>query len=171
MGISKKALVNKWFLYAVALLPLCFLDGMVLGRIDFFGSRPFLFPLAVSLVAIWEGIPAGAGYGLYVGLFSSFLKHGLSGSFIFLFSLFGALVGLAFRHGIKQGFTDCLVGSGLALCSLSLLRMLYHAIIDGASFFSLFLISGPELLWSLLFFPLVYGIYRLVYRRVSKGAL
>jgi hypothetical protein len=161
----------KWFLYAAALLPVCILDGAVFGRIDFLGIRPFLFPLAVSVVAIFEGITAGAGYGLYAGLLASLLGHGPKGSFIFLFSLLGLLVGYAFRYGIQQSFVACLIGSMGALAAFSFVRMIFHAIKDGASFFALCRISGPEFFWSLAFFPFVYGIYRLVFRRVGGPSL
>lgn len=167
MGISRQNSVYKWLLYAAALLPFCFLDGVVFGRIDFLGSRPFLLPLAVSVVAILEGVTAGAGYGLYAGLLASLLGHGSKGVFIFLLSLLGVLVGYAFRYGLQQTFTGCLLGSMVALCALSLIRVLFHALKDGATFFALFRISASEVLWSLAFFPLVYAIYRLVYRRVG----
>ena len=158
---------KKWFLYAAALLPLVLLEGFIFTRIDFMGSRPFLLPLAVSVVAILEGVTAGAGYGLYVGLPAALLGHGSQGSFIFLLSLLGALLGFLFRSGMEQRFLSCLIASTGALFALSLLRMGFHTIKDGASFVSMFRITAPELLWSLAFFPLVYGIYRMVSRRVA----
>lgn len=168
MSISQYSSIYKWLLYAIALLPLCILDGMILGQVDFPGGRPFLFPLAVSLVAILEGLTAGAFYGLYVGLFASLFNHGYSGNFIFILSFLGILVGFVFRFHIGQHFIPCLIGSIGALCALSLLRILFHVLVDGTSFVALIHISAPELLWSLAFFPLIYGLYYSVYLKVNR---
>lgn len=166
MGISGQTLY-KWLFYGVALLPFCILDGVVFGRIDFYGSRPFLFPIAVAVVAISEGVTFGTGYGLYVGLFASLLGHGLNGIFIFLFSLMGFLVGYLFRFGIQQSFLACLIGSMGALLVFTLVRLIFYAIKDGAALSALLRISGTEFLWSLVFFPLIYWIFHLVHRRVG----
>lgn len=160
----KRPTVWKWLFYGAALLPLCLLDGLVFGRIAFWGAKPFLLPFAVSLVAIWEGAVAGAVYGIYVGYLASLLGHGVHTSFLFLFSLLGFLVGSVLHN--NAGFLSCLLLSMTALFGLCLVRMVFHTVWDEASFFSLFRITGPELLWSFLFFPLVYGLYRWVSRRV-----
>lgn len=148
-----------WASNALAFLPLLLLQGLVFPRLPFPGAHPFLLPLAVAMVSVREGASAGAGYGLFVGLFSVLLGEGPA--MIFLFSLLGAVLGLIFRYGLQRDFWGCLLGSILALSLLDLLRMSALVIRDGASFFGLLSIALPELLWSILFFPLVFFLYYL----------
>lgn len=167
----RQRFVEDWLFYALALLPLVLLDGLVLGRVSFYGARPHLLPLAVILVAIWEGATAGAAYGLYAGFFASLLGHGTKGSFLFLLSLLGLGVGYLYRKGMERDFFGCFLGAMASLFALNLLRMAYYSSQYGAAFFSLFAIAVPELLWSMVFFPLVYGLYKLAQRGAGGRAL
>lgn len=162
---------RQWGAYALALLPLLFLEGLVFWRISFPLAHPFLLPFAISMVSSREGVIAGAGYGLLVGFFALLLGHG--SSMLFLCSLVGAVVALLFERGLQQGFFGCLFGGMVSSLLLALLRMLRLSLWKGASFWDLMSIAAPEFLWSLLFFPLVYGLYLLPARRVrvSKGGL
>lgn len=162
---------RHWCAYALALLPILLLEGFVFWRIPFPFAHPFLLPFAIALVSSREGIVGGAGYGLFVGLFALLLGHG--GSMLFLCSLVGAGVSLLFALGLQQNIWGCFLGAMAGSLLLALLRMLTISLLTGAFFFSLFPIALSEFLWSLPFFPLVYGIYSLPARRTSypKGGL
>lgn len=151
--------MKTWAGYALAFLPLLVLQGLVFPRLHFPSATPLLLPLCVAMLAVREGTSAGAGYGLFVGFFAMLLGEG--SSMIFLFSLLGAGIGVIFRYGLQRDFFGCFLGSILALSLLALLRMSALAIRDGASFFALLPIAASELLWSMLFFPLVFFLYYL----------
>jgi len=160
--MQRQRFLNTWAGYALALLPLLLLQGLVFPRLPFPGAVPFLLPLAVAMLAVREGPSAGAGYGIFVGFFAVLLGEGTA--MIFFLSLLGALLGLLFRYGLQRDFWGCFLGSFLALSLLALLRISALVIRDGASFFALVRIAIPELLWSMLFFPLVFFLYHLAGR-------
>ena len=53
----------KWFRYALALLPVWWLDAYLLSRWPVWGVTPVLLPVAVAAVSVLEGISGGAGFG------------------------------------------------------------------------------------------------------------
>lgn len=162
---------RHWGAYALALLPLLLLEALLFWRIPFPLAHPFLLPFAIAMVASREGICAGAGYGLFVGLCAMLLGHG--SSMLFLCSLVGCVIALLFARGLQQGFWGSFLGGMAALLLLSLLRMLTLALFRGLPFLALCSIAFPEFFWSLPFFPLVYVIYLLPARRTHycKGGL
>lgn len=157
--------------YALALLPLLLLEGLLLWRLPFPSAHPFLLPLALSMVSSREGILGGAGYGLFVGFFAMLLGHGIG--MLFFCSLVGTIVAYLFERGLQQGFLGCLLGGMVSCLLLALLRMLTLIILHGTSLFALSDLAFAEFLWTLPCFPLVYGLYLLPARRVrySKGGL
>ena len=66
--MTRRDQTHKWFVYALALIPVWLLDEFVLNRIPLFGVIPMLLPLAVVAVAVLEGSVAGAGFGMAVGI-------------------------------------------------------------------------------------------------------
>lgn len=168
--MNRQGFVHKWLPYGLALLPLLILELFVFPHVPFPWARPFLLPIAVAMVGLFEGISAGAAYGLLTGALAAALGQG--SAMLFFCALVGAGVGYVFRYGLQQNFFGALLAAISACTALSLLRMLLLFLRDGASFFAPFRIAGPELLWSICFFPLIYGLYCLARsrgRRVSKG--
>mgnify|MGYP000712518133 CR=1 FL=1 len=53
--MTRRDQIHKWFVYALALIPVWLLDEFVLNRIPLFGVIPMLLPLAVVAVAVLEG--------------------------------------------------------------------------------------------------------------------
>ena len=66
--MTRRDQIHKWFVYALALVPVWLLDEFVLNRVPLFGVVPMLLPLTVVAVAVLEGSGAGGGFGLAVGL-------------------------------------------------------------------------------------------------------
>ena len=65
--MTRRDQTHKWFVYALALIPVWLLDEFVLNRIPLFGVIPMLLP--------WRGgggraggSVAGAGFGMAVGI-------------------------------------------------------------------------------------------------------
>ena len=62
--MTRQDFLIKWGVYALALVPVWFLELFVLNRFPLFGVAPMLLPLAAVCVAVLEGTTAGAGFGL-----------------------------------------------------------------------------------------------------------
>ena len=68
--------VRKWTIYALALLPVWWLEVYVLNRFPVLGVVPMLRPVAAVTVAVLEGTVAGAGFGLGVGILCDAVYYG-----------------------------------------------------------------------------------------------
>jgi cell shape-determining protein MreD len=163
--------IKKWLLYGIALVPVWFLETLVLRRLPVWGVFPVLLPLAAAAVAALEGAVAGAGFGLAVGILCDAVYYGQAGGMTAGLALAGAAVGLVSQYGLRQNYWGFLLCSGGVLAALNLFRVLSRLLDGTASLLPLLKVAVPETLWSLVFTPVVYLIFRRVHRRVRRTSL
>lgn len=164
--MARRDFILKWLLYAIALFPVLLLEVYIFPRIPIFGIVPSLFPIAAVAVAMLEGPVAGAGFGLFVGILSDALTPGTPGAMIFFLAFLGYATGIASRYGISQNMLGCLICSSSALFLINLLRIIISLFRGTASLWRLLAVAFPEILISLVFLPLIYGIFLWVFQRV-----
>jgi cell shape-determining protein MreD len=169
--MTRQDQIIKWLVYALGLLPVWVLDAFVLGRYPLLGVRPNLLPLAVVAVAVLEGATAGAGFGLGVGLVWALGYPGASGGMVLFLVLAGALCGAAAQYALTQGFAGCLLCSAGTLAALEGLHLLWGLFIQEAAAAVLLEVAGKEFLWTLVWTPVVYLIFRFVFRKVGLDRL
>ena len=161
----------KWLAYTLALLPVWFLESFVLSGFPLFGVKPMLLPLCAVAVATLEGALAGAGFGLGVGLLFDAAVAGTPGAMIFLMTLLGFGVGLLAQYVLRQDFVGCFLCAVLALCLIDGLRIALRLLRGVAPAGVLLTLAGKEILWSLCFTPVIYLLFRWVFRRVPKATV
>ena len=147
------------------------LSLFVLPRIPIFGTIPALLPVAAITVAVLEGPAGGAGFGLFVGILADALIPGIPGTMTFALSFLGGGCGAAARYGVRQNLMGCLICSGGSLVLINLVRVVYLLLNGTAAFIPLLLTAIGEIFWSLVFLPLVYGIFLWVFHRVPKATV
>ena len=160
---------HKWLGYLIGLFPVWLLDGYVLSRFPLFGTIPNLLPAAVVAVGLLEGAMAGAGFGLGVGIL--WVLEGGGGGLILGMTVAGLLCGVAVQSGLKPTFPSYLFSCVLLLLSLGAVRLLWGTINRIAAPQLLLEVALSEFCSSLIWTPLVYGIFRLVYDRVGGDRL
>ncbi len=168
--MTRRDFVLKWLLYALALLPVLVLNLYVFPRFPLRGTIPTLLPLAAITVAVLEGPAGGAGFGLFVGILSDALIPGLSGPMTFVLCFLGLLAGIAARYGVRQNLLGCLICSSTSLFLINLIKVLFALIRSYAPLLTLTKVVVPEIIWSLVFLPLIYVIFLWVYRRVPQAS-
>lgn len=168
--MTRRDFLIKWLLYALALLPILVLNVYLLPWFPVFGIIPTLLPVAAVTVAVLEGPAGGAGFGLFVGILSDALIPGLPGAMTLGITLLGIAAGTAARYGVRQNLTGCLICSFAALTVIALFRVAAFLLAGRAPLLSLLAVALPEIVLSLLFTPLVYVIFRWVYRRVPQAS-
>ena len=166
--MTRSDFLIKWGVYALALLPVWFLELFVLNRFPVLGVTPMLLPLAAVAVAVLEGAVAGAGYGLFVGVVCDAVYFSAHGSMTLGLCLLGLLAGVLAQYALRQSLAGCLVCSALALVLLDALRISAFLLRGVASLPALLRVAGPEVLWSMAFVIPVYFLYRWVFCRVPK---
>ncbi len=164
--MTRRDFILKWLLYALALLPVLLLEIYIFPWIPIFGIIPSLLPIAAITVAMLEGPVAGAGFGLFVGILSDALTGGTPGTMILFLAILGYAAGIASRYGIHQNMLGCLICSASALFFINLLRIIHSLFRGTASLWRLLAVAFPEILISLVFLPLIYGIFLWVFHRV-----
>lgn len=166
--MTRRDFLIKWLVYTLALLPILILTLYVFPWIPIFGTIPALFPVAAITVAVLEGPVGGAGFGLFVGILSDALIPGIPGTMTFALCFLGACAGAAARYGVRQNMVGCLICSTGAMLMINLIRVIYLLLRDAAPLGILLSTSLAEIFWSLVFLPLIYGIFLWVFRRVPK---
>ena len=163
--------IHKWFFYALGLFPVWVLDAYVLNRITLFGIIPMLLPLAVVSVAVLEGAYAGAGFGLAVGLLWELSYPGGFGGLVFGMALAGMVTGAVTQYALSQTFLSCLLCSAGVLAVLDGLQLVRALFIRLDTLDVLLQVAVPEVLVSLCWTPVVYLMFRFVFRRVGGSRL
>lgn len=169
--MTRQDQIYKWFIYALGLLPVWVLDAFILGRYPLYGTRPALLPLAAVAVAVLEGAGPGARFGLCVGLLWELGYAGGTGGKVLFLALAGALVGSAAQYALTQGFLGCLLCSAATLSVLEGLRVFWGVFSQAAPLSVLAGIAGRELVWTLMWTPLVYLIFYKIFQKVGLDRL
>ena len=169
--MTRRDLIHKWLVYALGLLPLWLLDDYILPRYPLFGVTPMLLPVAAAAVAVLEGAYAGAGFGLAVGLLWELAYPGGFGGLVFGMALAGMITGAVSQYALSQSFLSCLLCSAGVLGVLDGLRILRILFLQAETLDVLLRIAVPEIALSLCWTPVVYWIFRRIYRRVGGTKL
>ena len=130
-----------------------------------------LLPLCAIAVATLEGATAGAGFGLGVGLLFDAMVPSVPGAMILVTALLGLGAGLLAQYVLRQDLVGCFLCSVLALLAIDALRIGSRLLSGTASLGAMLTVAGREILWSLCFVPLVYLVFRWVFRRVPKATV
>ena len=157
--MTRRDQIYKWCIYALGLFPIWVLDAFVLSRYPLLGITPTLLPLAVS------------AFGLAVGLLWTLAYPGSSSLLVFGMALAGFLVGIVSQYALNQNFLGCLICSAAVLAVQEVVRLLAGLFTQIAPIQSLLQVAVPEFLWSLCWMPLVYLIFRSIFRRVGGTRL
>lgn len=160
--------IHKWLIYTLGLFLVWVLDAQILNRLPILGTIPMLLPLAVVSVAVLEGAYAGAGFGLAVGLLWELSYPGGFGGLVFGMALAGMATGAISQYALSQSFLSCLLCSAGVLGALDGLRILF---LQAETLDVLLRIAVPEVILSLCWTPVVYWIFRRIYRRVGGTKL
>ena len=169
--MTRRDLIHKWLVYALGLLPVWLLDAYILPRYPLYGTVPTLLPLAVASVSVLEGAYAGTGFGLAVGLLWELAYPGGFGGLVFFLALAGMAMGAVSQYALSQSFPGCLICSAGVLGLLGLLRVARGLLTNLAGLPQLLQVAVPEFLWSLVWTPLVWLLFRFLYNRVGGTRL
>ena len=169
--MTRRNLIHKWSVYGVGLVLVWLLDGCILPRYPLFGTIPMLLPLAATAVAVLEGAYGGAGFGMAVGLVWELAYPGGFGGLVFGMAAAGLAAGSASQYILSQSYPGCLICSCGVLLGLEALRLFRGVVTDTAAFGAMLPVAGAELALSLAWSPVIYLLFRSIYRRVGGTRL
>ena len=169
--VTRRNLLHKWSVYALGLLLVWVLDAYILPRYPVFGISPMLLPLAAAAVAVLEGAHAGAGFGMGVGLLWALAYPGGYGSRVFLLSLMGMASGALCQYALSQSLAGCMLCAAGVVALLDLQQIFRLLLADLADLPALLQVAAPEWLLTMLWTPVIYVIFRAIFRRVGGTKL
>lgn len=169
--MTRRDFIHKWLVYALGLLPVWLLDAYILPRYPLYGASPMLLPLAAAAVSVLEGAYSGTGFGLGVGLLWEAAYPGGFGGLVFFLALAGMAMGAVSQYALSQTFVGCLICAAGTVGLLELLRIARGLLTNAAPLSALLEAAAPEFLWSLAWTPLVWLLFRAVYRKVGGTKL
>ena len=169
--MTRRNLIHKWSVYGLGLVLVWLLDGCILPRYPLFGTIPMLLPLAATAVAVLEGAYGGAGFGMAVGLVWELAYPGGFGGLVFGMAAAGLAAGSASQYILSQSYPGCLICSCGVLLRLEALRLFRGVVTDTAAFGAMLPVAGAELALSLAWSPVIYLLFRSIYRRVGGTRL
>ncbi|MPM19821.1 hypothetical protein SDC9_66247 [bioreactor metagenome] len=161
----------KWLGYGLTLIPVWILERLILSRFPLFGVIPVLLPFAAVVVGMMEGMQAGAGFGLATGLLCDMLYYGTNGGMTVGVTLLGAAAGLAAYRGLRQNLPGCMLCCAAALLIIDAFRVLFRVLFHSVPLGPLIRVALLETVWSLVFAPAVYFLFRATYRKVGGTTL
>lgn len=168
--MTRQDWLYKWFSYALALLGVWWLDAYVLSRFPVFGVTPVLLPVAVTAVGVLEGVSGGAGFGLGVGLLWA-AYPGSQGGRVLLLTLMGMFTGALAQYALAQTLLGCVLCSAVALAVMELVQVAEELFFLRAQLWPALCTALPQLLWTLCWVPVVYGMFYRVFVRVGGDRL
>jgi len=169
--VTRWNLFVKWLAYGLTLIPVWILESLILNRIPLFGVIPVLLPFAAVMVGMMEGMQAGAGFGLATGILCDMIYYGTNGSMTIGVTLLGAAAGLAAHRGLRQNLPGCMLCCAAALIITDMFRVLHRFLFHSVPLGPLLKVALLETVWSLVFAPAVYFLFRMTYRRVGGTTL
>ncbi len=169
--MTRGNLIHKWLVYALGVIPVWLLDAYILPRLPVFGVTPMLLPLAVVTVAVLEGAFAGTGFGLGVGLLWEAGYPGGFGGLVLGMAVAGMASGALSQYALRQSYPGSLICAAGTLAALDGLRIFRALLTNSAPLSALLQVAVPECLLSLAWSPVVWLIFRKIFRRVGGTRL
>ncbi len=169
--MTRRDQIHKWLIYSLGLLPVWLLDAYILPRYPIAGISPMLLPLAAAAVAVLEGVYAGTGFGMGIGLLWELTYPGGFGGLVFGMALAGMLMGAVSQYALSQSFPGCLICSAGILAALDGLRIARGLLVHAAQLSELLQVAVPEFLYSLVWTPLIWLLFRTIFNKVGGTKL
>ena len=152
--MSRRDTIWKWVFYTAGVLLLLLLQGLALDHISLLHVHPYLPPVMVAVLAMFEGAYGGMGVALAMGLLFDLTQPGLIPCFHILAFFLAALAAAA----VAMGLAALVITNGLQI-----LLMTYQ---QGVAFSAASSLAGREILVTLPLTVLVYLPFRWVRRRI-----
>lgn len=160
----------KWLIYALGVLAVWMAETLFLNRLPLFGVIPVLLPLAAVAVGLLESAPAGAVFGLCLGVFADAVYPGIPGGMTLGLCVIGWLTGAMSQYRVQKNLVGYLICAVAALMGLEVFRsasaLLSHLGPPSAVLF----LAVREWGCSLVYAIPVYLLFKLIHRLVNKPA-
>ncbi|MEF9970859.1 MAG: hypothetical protein RR731_00935 [Oscillospiraceae bacterium] len=148
--------VRKAFIYAGFSLLVLLVQDIILARIQLFGVRAILLPVAVVAIGFFEGGIWGGVFGLIIGVFGDMSFNDSPVLMTVIFPFIGFFAGVLRSFFVNKRFFSFFFVCVAALIITALAQMFHLIIIRDADILALLFTGGLQTLLSL---PLIFAVY------------
>ena len=153
----KKKAVKKWAMYAGLGLLVMILQEFLLTRLSVFGIHPMLGGVLTAAVAVFEGGIAGGAFGMFIGVLQDSMVVGPEGYYSLVYFGCGMATGFICQYMFHKSFLTAGLWSVIITAFTTLFYYLIFYLLTGrAGIAALWMIAAPEIIYSVLFLPLIY---------------
>lgn len=160
----------KWLIYTLGVVAVWMAETLFLNRVPLFGVIPVLLPLAAVAVGLWESTPAGAVFGLCLGVFADAVYPGLPGGMTLGLCVIGWLTGALSQYRLQKNLVGYLLCAAAAMTGLEAFRAAGALLSHLGPTAAVLSLAGRELVCSLIYAIPVYLLFKLIHRLVDKPA-
>jgi len=157
-------------LFGAATLLLFFLQGFVLQFLSVFGVTPFLYPVLVAVLAMWEGPLSGSVYGLVLGVLCDLaFPSSIPCFYTLIFPVVGLASAFLTQTWLHAGALCSIVVSALAFFLTDFFHCAVLALSGHAAWAAGGLLALKETCLTLVFLPAVYLLLWRVHLKCHVG--
>lgn len=168
--MTQREKIMKWLLYALVTGLFVLLQSVVLNHISIWNVHPFLAPMLVAMVAMWEGRSAGINFALIFGFLTDLTVNApIPCFYMIVFALIALLISVIAHRLFPAGFLCALILSVPALLLHALLTAVLLGGVQGLALSAAVSLAGRELAVSLPWILVFYWPYRKVYRAAARN--
>ena len=151
--------------YALFLIIMYILQGLVFSHFKLFGFVPMLFPTAVIAVAIFGDQVTGAAFGLFAGILCDVALNEPAALFTATYTVMGLLVGAMAESVVTRSILSYCVLSVLALALTAFFQMFSLLFFAGENVYALVYTAIMQTAVSLVFLIPIYPAARYLVRK------
>lgn len=166
--MTRRDFIAKWFVYGLGLFPIWVLDCYILSRYPVYGVTPILLPLAVAAVASLEGQMAGGAFGMWVGFVWETTYPGGAGLMVFVLTISGYIAGTTVQFGLKKGFFGYFLCACSILVGVEAVNIIIAVVREVGTVVQIVPFAIQEMMLTICYTPIVYGIFHKVFRKIGK---
>lgn len=159
------AKIRKAILCFLVLLGVLLLQDIVLSRIEIFGVRPMIIPIAAASIGYFNGGVWGGVFGILAGLSADASLNGSSVMMTVLFPAIGFFAGALPMFLISRRFLSFFLVNLGALLLTAFFQMFRFLVFTDTAAGPLLLTLALQTLWSAPFIFVVYYPCRAIARR------
>ena len=160
MSDAMKHRILRILIHTGGLFTLYVLQAMIFPHLRIFGVAPFLFPLAVVGVGLFEGPSWGGGFGLAAGLLCDIMFSNSVALFTIVLTATGMGIGLLSTYLLNRGFPSYILCVCVVLILITFFQKFTLLVYFQESPPALLRVAALQIAYSLLFAVPFYYLAR-----------
>ncbi len=156
LDLINLAKLRRAIICAGTLLAAIIIQNIILSRIEIFGVKALIIPIAVVAIGFFDGGVWGGVFGIIAGLLTDMSLNTSAVTMTVVFPIIGFFSGALPMFFISRKLGSFIAVSVCALLLTVFCQMIKYLLFTDTDVFALLLTAGLQVLWSVPFIFLIY---------------